>query len=131
MANPTKTVQEWLKLAREDFQTAKILLEQKNAVTFRTIGFLCQQATEKAIKGFLSHKKVKFAKTHDIKFLGELVTKIDPGLHELMDGAIGLTPYAVEFRYPESADKEITQEELDQALIVAANILKSMIDRIR
>jgi DNA-binding Xre family transcriptional regulator len=40
--------------------------------------------------------------------------------------AIGLTPYAVEFRYPESADKEISQKELKNALEIAENVLKSI-----
>lgn len=128
MVKPGQIVQEWLQFSRRDLQAARFLSSTKDETMSRTIGFLCQQSAEKAIKAFLAHKKVKFGKIHDLQVLGDEVTKISPSVKGLMIRAISLTPYAVEFRYPESADKPLTLDQAGAAIDLAGFILQAMID---
>lgn len=131
MDSLSKIVQEWLKFARQDLQAAKALYSLKDENMFRNTGFLCQQTAEKAIKAFLAHKKIKFGKIHDIKLLGEEVVKIEPQLAGLLLRAISLTPYAVEFRYPESMDRPLGSDDMLKALALAELVLQAMIDNIK
>ncbi len=80
------------------------------------------------MKAYLSHHKVKFGKIHDLQVLGNEVVKISPSVKGLMIRAVGLTPYAVEFRYPESADKPVTTDQISSSIGLAELILQGMID---
>lgn len=128
MDKPSKIVQEWLQFSRRDLQAAKVLFSTQDESMNRTIGFLCQQSAEKAMKAYLSHHKVKFGKIHDLQVLGNEVVKISPSVKGLMIRAVSLTPYAVEFRYPESADKPVTTDQIKSAIGLAEFILQGMID---
>ncbi len=99
MDKPGKIVQEWFKFSRQDLLAAKTLMAANLPSLWANVGFLCQQSAEKAIKGYLAHKKIKFGKTHELEILGLEVTKIHPEMTELMKKAVRLTPFAVEFRY--------------------------------
>ncbi len=120
-----------MKYARQDLAAAKALFETKNVDFYRNIGFHCQQSAEKVMKAFLMHHKVKFGKVHDLKILGEEIVKIDSTIKGLMIRAMRLTPYAVEFRYPESSDRAITEDELIQVILLVEFIQQAIIDRIK
>ncbi len=62
----------WLKIARRDLEAARVL--GANAL-YGTAAFHCQQAAEKAIKGFLVYHDQEFGMTHNI---GELVQSAGP-----------------------------------------------------
>jgi len=65
-----------------------------------TAAYHCQQAAEKAIKGFLLFHDIRFEKTHDVEVLLSQASAIDSSLTACIDAARVLTPLAVEFRYP-------------------------------
>jgi HEPN domain-containing protein len=60
----------------------------------------CQQAAEKALKGYLTAHGVVFSKIHLLSPILSLCTDIDSSFVELSDAAELLTPLATEFRYP-------------------------------
>ena len=62
--------------------------------------FHCQQAAEKALKGFLTWRSSPFRKTHNLEEIGEQCLKLDATLKEIIDQATPLTEYAWKFRYP-------------------------------
>lgn len=126
-----KIVQHWLRYAREDLAAAKALLSLNDESFYRNIGFHCQQSAEKSMKALLSHHKIKFTKTHDLKSLGELLMQAEPDIKEMALKAISLTPYAVEFRYPESADKPITKGELFDATGIASGLLDFILGKVK
>ncbi len=72
--------QDWVKLwiikAENDIKAAEILIEQENAPT-DVVCFHAQQAVEKLLKGYLTHRNVKFPKTHDILVLLNLCSEVD------------------------------------------------------
>jgi HEPN domain-containing protein len=93
-------VQQWLNRARKDLAAAELLL--KGAFEdYENVGFHAQQAAEKFIKAFLVCHQIEFSKTHNIALLTQLVASVDPELAKKLAGADALTPYGVEFRYPE------------------------------
>jgi HEPN domain-containing protein len=60
----------------------------------------CQQAAEKALKGFLAWHDQPFPKTHDLGKLGKQAVELDQTLEPLIDEVVEYTKYAWMFRYP-------------------------------
>ncbi|MGB6563047.1 MAG: HEPN domain-containing protein [Candidatus Binataceae bacterium] len=74
------------------FEAAERLL--KAPALFGAAVFHCQQAAEKALKGFLAWHDTPFRKTHDLEESGEACIAIDATLRETIERAIPLTEYA-------------------------------------
>jgi HEPN domain-containing protein len=105
MRNPEQVVwdfvQQWLKKAESDLQTSKILLDAEVDDYF-PCAFHSQQAIEKFLKAYLVRHQVEFRKTHDLDELLNLTNSIDPSFGDEVGSCVWLTPYGVEFRFPES-----------------------------
>ena len=121
-----KIVKEWFANANEDLRAAKALFQLSSKNYARTVPYLCQQATEKSIKGYLTFKKLKFEKTHDIGKLKNLVLPIQPDLMAILTEADQLTDFAIAFRYPGSANIEATIEDSIFALDIASKVYDTM-----
>src|ERR1039457_4205263 len=65
----------------------------------------CQQAAEKALKGFLAWHDQPFPKTHDLGKLGKQAVELEQTLEPLVDEVVEFTKYAWMFRYPGDADE--------------------------
>lgn len=91
-------VRRWLRFAREDLETAELLVRESR-IRPRHACWLAQQAAEKALKGALASQQIPFPFRHDLDALRNLlpdgwVVKLQcPDLAEL-------TEWAVEARYP-------------------------------
>ena len=84
----------WLKRAKKDFDTAKLLLKNKK---HEESAFFSQQAAEKALKALSLERYERIRKIHDIVELGK-----DVKLPEyLLDNAKELTMAYVYSRYPD------------------------------
>jgi HEPN domain-containing protein len=95
-------VQAWLIKARHDLLSTELL--SRNPELGDMAAFHCQQAAEKALKGFLVWASVPFVKTHDLEgLLGQCVAA-DPAFSTLVPAAKALSKYAVAARYPDAAD---------------------------
>lgn len=92
-------VKSWLIKADHDLKSARELAAASEPLLDTAI-YHCQQAAEKAIKGFLVYKDIRFEKTHDIDLLISLAVDKEPQLSSCSQTAVLLTPYATEFRYP-------------------------------
>lgn len=116
--------QGWLKKALHDLETAHIV----NAATdgpLDTAIYHCQQAAEKAVKGFLTLREISFEKTHDLAKLILQAARVEPRFSELKDEAEELTPYAVIYRYPgEQGFIEPSSEALQSALKAAERFVE-------
>ncbi len=111
-------VQSWLSKASNDLRAAEKLSEGERPVLDVAV-YHCQQAAEKAIKGFLTCHDRRFEKTHDIQVLVNQATSIEPLFGAWLPVAQTLTPYATVFRYP-GAVLVPPREEFDEAFAVAA-----------
>ena len=62
----------------------------------------CQQAAEKAVKGWLQSQDDPFPKTHDIEDLTAQAARLNGDFSQFAKSAAVLTPYVSAFRYPGS-----------------------------
>jgi HEPN domain-containing protein len=118
----------WFRRAVEDLRAADHAL-RADPPLLEDLLFHCQQAAEKALKGFLVWHSKPFRKTHSLEELGEACLAIDASLRGCIDPAVPLTQYAWEFRYPGDPE-EPTLDEAEEALAVAKNVLAALSSRI-
>lgn len=123
----TKFIKSWFANAEEDLRGAEALHQLDAAKYLHIVPYLCQQAVEKSLQGYLSFKKVKFAKTHDIEILAKLVPSISPDLKKLLDEAAALTTFALQFRYPDAAKVDPTLEDSKFAIRVAKEVCNEIL----
>jgi HEPN domain-containing protein len=91
--------------------------------------FHCQQAAEKAMKGFLTAHDRLFRKTHDLDELAAACEAVDPTLKDVLYPARDLTVFAWEFRYPGDAVAPAL-EEARQFRAVAGEVYQAILARL-
>ena len=123
-----RNTREWLVRATDDLGVAEHDL--KSATPFvRAALFHCQQAAEKALKGFLTWHDRPFEKTHDLREVGSLCAELDSSLEPLLKTAAALTQYAWKFRYPGGVPEPMP-EEAQQSLALARQVLDAILERL-
>lgn len=113
---------EWFEKANHDLQDANILF--KNAGHSDTICFLCQQAAEKYLKGFLVNNKITPPKIHDLPTLLSKCSKINPDFKDWLEECTILNRYYVETRYPLGMPWKYPRSEIRQAIEYAQSLAK-------
>jgi len=94
----------WFETAYEDLRCAQIDLAAEPSASEDAL-YHCQQAAEKALKGFLVWHDQPFPKTHDLGKLGTQALGLDLTLEPLIDRVVEFTKYAWIFRYPGEVDE--------------------------
>ncbi len=115
----------WLVKAKRDLLSAQELAGAEVPL-LDTAAYHCQQAAEKALKGYLLFHDVRFEKTHDIEVLILQAAEEDSSLGVCIEAARILTPLAVEFRYPGDyvePDADEYREAFDASLKVFQLVL--------
>jgi len=98
MADP-EILREWISKAEDDFQFARISLEENKPFSAH-ICFLFQQSAEKYLKAFILAQGLKFQKTHDLSVLLKKCLEKTPDIAKLSDDCDLLATFYVETRYP-------------------------------
>jgi len=94
-----KKINEWIEIAEEDYNVAKLGLSISSSVSYRIIVYHSQQCVEKYLKAFLVSHQIDFPYTHNITMLLDLCSEIHISFEELRKAEI-LTGYAIANRYP-------------------------------
>jgi HEPN domain-containing protein len=118
-------VRSWLPKTSHDLSAARLLARSEQAIWDVAI-YHCQQAAEKALKGFLVYWDRPVEKTHILGLLLEKAAEIEPDIRTWEDAADRLTRYATAYRYP-GTFLEPDVEELDEALDDAACIVNQIL----
>lgn len=126
--NKEDLVRAWLVKANRDLLSARELSEGDMPL-LDTAAYHCQQAAEKAVKGYLLYNDVRFEKSHDIELLVSQASHVDPGFAECFEAARLLTPLAVEYRYPGDF-VEPEPQEFQEAYSAARNLYFFVITRL-
>lgn len=121
-------VRGWLKKATDDLRGAQIDLAADPPFIEDAL-FHCQQAVEKALKGFLTAYDSPFKKTHDLDELGQACLQMDATLNDVIQPALPLTVFAWEFRYPGDAVVP-SMAEAQQALALAEALHAVILQRL-
>jgi HEPN domain-containing protein len=119
---------EWLVKAREDLRAAAILA-RVDAPLLGPALYHCQQAAEKAFKGFLYWCEIPFRKTHDLEQLGDACARLDLSLRTVVDAVADMTAFAWEHRYPGDVD-EPAPADLREALTQAQAVVDAVAERL-
>jgi HEPN domain-containing protein len=98
MADPS-IVREWLSKADEDFNFAKINLEEDHKF-YSQICFHFQQAAEKYLKSYIAAYDLEFEKIHDLIALLKICGKKEASLLSLMEQCELLNTAYIDTRYP-------------------------------
>ena len=115
-------IQAWIFKAKPDLSGAR-RLGAKHSPLLDLAVYHCQQAAEKAVKGFLVYNAHTPAKTHDIRLLTNLAAGYAPLYASLYAAADRLNQYATGFRYPAEL-LEPSRADYEQALEDASEILR-------
>lgn len=121
-------VRAWLTRAARDLSAAELSLSVDPPL-LDVVVFHCQQAAEKALKGFLAWHDVPFRRTHLLEDLGAQVVEIDATLPTEMQRAASLSDYAWRYRYP-SDQEEPPRSEAEEALATARMVFEAMLARL-
>ena len=116
-------VHSWLAKARNDLATARQVGASPDGPLDTAI-YHCQQAAEKAVKGFLAFHDHRLERSHDVERLVELAQTYQPHFSAYLESANTLTPYATAYRYPgESSALEPSRPEFEEALKLATEMM--------
>jgi len=110
-------VSQWLIKSQRDLGAVRVLLTNEEAY-LDIAAYHCQQAVEKAMKGYLVYQDIGFQKTHNLSRLLILCQSINPDFSQWEAMAEMLTPYATEYRYPGDL-LEPERAEAEQAIAMA------------
>jgi len=112
----------WMVKARSDLETAQLLI-RGGEKHLDTGCYHCQQAAEKALKGWLTASELLFPKTHILEQILALCVPSNAAFARFDGHCEELTPFAQEFRYPgDIADP--TPEQAERALVLAEEICR-------
>lgn len=116
-------VRAWLTKARNDLTTARELGALPDGPLDTAI-YHCQQAAEKAVKGFLAFHDHRLERSHDVERLVGLAAGYEASFRNYEEAALILTPYATAYRYPgESAALEPSRVEFGEALELSGRLV--------
>lgn len=122
MADPKETVvAAWVAKAERDLASAFRLLEGDQPY-LDTAVYHCQQAAEKALKGFLAAQDQPLHRVHDLVLLIDECTCLNESFGQLAESADTLAPYSTMFRYPGTSFEPQLTEALE-AIACAKRIL--------
>lgn len=120
--SPAALSRAWLLKAFSDLDTARQIGGLPEGHLDAGI-YHCQQAAEKALKGFLAFHGQPFAKVHDLGKITGQAAGINREFEQYENIADALTPYSAAYRYPdEQGFLEPTQREFAEALTNAQTI---------
>ena len=96
---------QWFHKADEDYDAAKILNGATKKHT-EIICYLCSQAAEKYLKGYLIYKEHKIENTHNLPYLKSICLQYDSCFEEIkMDCGI-LNKFNNNIRYPDGIEAD-------------------------
>ena len=112
--NDSKRYFDWLYYAHIDLLAANELMEQP--LCYNTVAFHCQQAIEKAIKGYLLYRRHRLYDGHNLPWLCKQAMQEDPHFGQWLDRASMLNRFYIEARYPADFLLRLDQETIMRVL---------------
>ncbi|GHV72129.1 hypothetical protein AGMMS49928_27910 [Spirochaetia bacterium] len=109
----TEDVIEWLSIADDDFDSAKILNESVRK-HFEIICYLCAQAVEKYLKGYLIWNDIIPEKTHNLAYLNKLCAEKDKVFEDIKTECGILNRFSNDVRYPHKY--EVDENDVNYSL---------------
>lgn len=113
---------EWIQKAEADYDAIE-LHQQAASPNFDFICFHAQQCIEKYLKAWLQETDIRFAKTHNLKELLDLILPIIPDWNVWQSDFSMVSQHAVDFRYP---GRSATTEDAHHAIDVCERVRQAV-----
>jgi HEPN domain-containing protein len=120
-------VMEWVQLADDDFDSAKILNEairKHNEI----ICYHCAQAAEKYLKAYLTYQDIIPKKNPDLTFLNSLCIEKDDNFESIKIACDFLNRFANDIRYPHKYEVNASDVNFSMGAVEKIRNIKPMID---
>lgn len=98
-----------------DDERLALLVVNNPGVTDEQIGFLAQQAVEKAIKAVLTCRGIRYRRTHDLGELLDLLKGNRISFPPSLEETVILTPFAMQMRYDYLPPEDQNESGFDRA----------------
>jgi len=118
----------WFRRMEDDLRAADVDLGADPPLIADAL-FHCQQAVEKALKGFLTWHDRPFRKVHDLRELGAEAIAMDGSLELWIRRSIPLSPFATVFRYPYTL-AEPSEEETRESVSLTREVCHAILARL-
>ena len=116
----------WLDKALCDLQAARLLLTYGGA--HYNIAFHCQQAIEKALKGYLLFKSRPLLDGHNLTWLCKQAAMMDDSFIQWIDESAVLNRYYIETRYPADIPLEINSSTMKSLMNMSGSMMDFICD---
>ena len=113
---------DWLEKARRDLKSAVVLKE--NDCGNDMVAFHCQQAIEKALKGYLLKNIGELVGGHSLVYLCKEANKFNAEFKNLLKDCAFVSQYYIETRYPADSPLIVSDEEADECIEIVRRILE-------
>ncbi len=114
-----------LKKAEEDITLLSEVIASER-ISNEIFGFHAQQAAEKCLKAILSELDVRFARTHNLRLLMDLLADAGHPLPSSLTDLDLLTPYGTLFRYEDiPAQVDLDRKEIFEMI----SVLRSLVEK--
>ena len=114
----------WLDKALLDLQAARILMTWNGDAC--NIAFHCQQAIEKALKGYLLFKTGRHFDGHNLTYLCRQAVQQDARFAEWLDESAALNNLYIETRYPTDLPLAIDERACRKYFAMAENMFAAI-----
>ena len=122
-------VEEWLVKAKEDYEFARINLEEKKPF-FAQIGFHFHQAAEKYLKAYIVAHELEFRKIHELTLLLKICSKKDPSFEQIRDECEFLNAHYIDTRYPVHWPTNFSPDETQKAFQASSRIRSLVLEKL-
>lgn len=113
---------EWFKKGDDDLSFAKAGYRETKISSIAC--FLCQQAVEKYLKGYLTFNSIKPEQTHILPKLLVKASNFEEKFADFLDYCDILTSYYIPSRYPAYVPEEYSEKEVQSAFQMAEDIIR-------
>lgn len=117
-------VMEWLDKAIRDLKSAKVLFEHDCGNDY--VAFHCQQTIEKALKALIIYLYATLEQGHSLLYLCKKVMVQREEFSQYLKDCAFVNQYYIETRYPNENAITVSNEETENCLNIAENILNAV-----
>jgi HEPN domain-containing protein len=122
-------IEEWLTKAGDDFEFARINLEEDKPF-FAQICFHFHQAAEKYFKAYIIANELEFRRIHDLVWLANHCRNQDSTFEIITEDSEYLNTFYIETRYPVQWPTDFSKDEATNAFQAAGNIRKLILKKL-
>jgi len=115
---------DWYQKAQADLQSAKILFKYEGDCSI--VAFHCQQAIEKAMKGYILRHRGDLIAGHSLIYLCKEASLIKTTIIQYLKDCSFVNQFYIETRYPADIPLELSKDEARECISIAETILNEL-----